>query len=131
MTKLAAVVLILALPALVTADINRLKLSPDLEKPDALAWIARRPEPGLTAMLPLLPVWEGGGAPVAADRESPIACPGAAPEHVARYLSQPDCRTHVNAPALWLHAPRTDEQKTVAKEPAPEQVQIQDKHPAN
>ena len=131
MTKLVAVVLILALPDLVTADINRLKLNPDLEKPDALAWIVRRPEPRLTTMHAPLPVWESAGVPVTADRESPIACPSTAPEHVARCLSQPDCRNHVNAPALWLHAPRTDEQKTVAKEPAPEQVQVQDKHPAN
>jgi len=127
MTKLSAVLLILAFPVLVAADINRLSLHPDLERPDALFWSVRRPEPGLTTIAPVLPTWEGACTPSATGSgQSRAACPAVAPQHVTRCLPQPDCRNDGNAPTLWPYAPRTDEQKTAAEEPRLKQAQVLD-----
>ena len=132
MTKLAAVALILALPALVTADINRLRPRMDAERPDAVCVNARRPEPQLAVMSPLLPVWDEACVSAAAGPgRTEMQCPASVPEHLTRRQSQPDCRNHVNAPVLWPHAPRTDEQRTVTNELRSEQARLQDRHPTN
>jgi len=132
MTKRAALALILALPGLVTADFHRFRPSPDTAQPDALPWNMRiqRPEP--VAMRWALPSWANTYTASPAEGSSsrvPGPCP--ASQHLSLCLSQPDCLNHANVPILWPHAPRVDEQKTVAKEPHPERVQVQDKHPAN
>lgn len=132
MTRRAAFALILALPGLATADFYRLKPSPDIAQPDALPWNMRiqRPEP--IALHSALPSWANTSTASPAERSSnrvPCACP--ASQHLSLCLSQPDCLKHANVPILWPHAPRVDEQKTVAKEPRPERAQVQDKHPAN
>jgi len=130
MTKLAAIVLILALPALVLADINRLRPSPDLERPDALPWNMRMQRPELAVVPSALPAWASTYMSSPAERSSNrVPCPCPASQHLSLCLSQPDCLNHANAPILWPHAPRADEQKTAAKEPRPKQVQ--DKHRAN
>jgi hypothetical protein len=132
MTKLAAVALILALPGLVTADFYRLRPSPDLAQLDALPWNVRilRPEP--TAVRSVLPSWANTYTASPAERSSNrVLCPCPASQHLSLCLSQPDCLTHANTPILWLHAPRTDEQRTAAKEPSTEQARVQDEHPAN
>ena len=131
MTKLAMIVLILALPALVAADIDRLRPSPDFERPDALAWNTRTHEPELPMKPPVPPAWQGACAsgPTGPGR-SQIQRLVPVPEHVALCQSQPDCRSHVNAPALWPHAPRTDEQKTTDKERRQKQARTRNKHPA-
>ena len=125
MTKLATIALILALPALVAADINRFNPDRDLERPDAVLWRVQRPEPGLTAITPVLPAWKGVGMPLVTGCQSRVACPSTVPQHVTRCLPSPDCRNEVSAPILWPHAPRVDERKTVAMEPRPERDQIQ------
>ncbi len=131
MTKLIAVALILALPALVAADINRFNPTRDLERPDALPRSVQRPEPGLAVMVPVLPVWQGAGTPLATGCQSRVACPSTVPQHVARCLSGPDCHNKASSPVLWPHAPRADEQKTAAKEPRQEQAQVPNNQLAN
>jgi hypothetical protein len=117
MTKLSAALLILALPALVTADINRSSLKPDRERPDALPWSVRRPQFGLTTIAPVPPAWNGA-CPSSATGSDRIqaACPAVTPQHVSRCLAQPDCRNDGNAPVLWPYAPRAHEERTSEKE---------------
>lgn len=131
MRKLAAVAIMLALPALVAADINRFNPDRDLERPDAVLWRVQRPEPGLTAMTPVLPVWKGAGVPLVNVCQSRVACPSAAPQHVTRCLPSPDCRNNVSAPVLWPHAPRVDEVKTTAEERRLDRALAPDGKPAN
>ena len=132
MTKLAAIVLILALPALVAADINRVRLGPGPEQPDALRWNMRMQRPELTVVPSVQPAWASICTPNPTERSSyRVPCPCPAAQHLGLCLSQPDCLNHANAPILWPHAPRADEQKTAAKEPRPEQAQVQYKHSAN
>lgn len=125
MRKLAAVALILALPALVAADINRLKPSPDLDRPDALPWNMRTRRPELRVAYPAQPSWASISRPNPVRSKSVGPCHATAPQHVTRCLPQPDCRNDGNIPVLWPHAPRVDEQKTVAMEPRPDRGQIQ------
>ena len=132
MTKQAAVAVILALPGLVTADFYRLRPSPDIAQPDALAWNTRigRPEP--TAVHSTLPSWASITSSDPAGRcRSRAACPGAVPQHLGRCLSQPYCQRSVNMPILWLHAARADEQKTAVKEKRLAEGRVQDGQPAN
>ena len=132
MTRRAAFALILALPGLATADFYRLRPSPDIVQPDALPWNMRiqRPEP--MVLHKALPSWANNCTVSPAERSSNrVPCPCPASQHLSLCLSQPDCLNHANAPILWPHAPRADEQKTAAKEPRPEQAQVQDKHSAN
>jgi len=130
MTRQTAFALIVALPGLVTADIYRFRPSPDIARPDVLPWDMRIQKPEPIAMRSALPSWANTCTAGPAERSSNrLPCPSS--QHLSLCLSQPDCLNHANLPILWPHAPRVDEQKTVAKEPRPEQAQIQDKHPAN
>jgi hypothetical protein len=130
MTKLTLVALILGLPALVAADINRFNPRRDLERPDALRWNMRTQRPELNVAPSALPAWVSICRPnPAAHCKSQTPCP--VPQHLCRCLSQPDCLSHASAPVLWPHSPRADEQRTADKEPRPKQAQVQDKHPAN
>ncbi len=131
MKKLAAVALVLALPALVAADINRFDPDRDLERADAVLWRVQRPEPGLTATTPVLPVWKGAGIPLVAGCQSRVACPSTVPQHVTRCLSSPDCRNNVSAPVLWPHAPRVDEARTTAEERRLDNALAPDGRPAD
>ncbi len=131
MMKLTAVLLILSLPALVTADVNRLRPSRGLEEPDALCWNMQTHRPEPTAVPLVMPSWASirMSNPTVTSRSS-IQCPTSAPQHVTRRLSQPECASYVKAPVLWPHAPRADEQKTADREPRPKQTQAQDRQPA-
>ena len=132
MRKALSVVLILAFPALVAADINRLNPNPDLERPDARTWQLRPHESGLVLPSSPLPVWKGAFAPVTPGcGTGRVACPSSLPGHVAKRTVQPDNRTPVLAPILWPHSPRADEVRTVAREPRPGQARRGDTQPAN
>jgi len=132
MMKLNAVLLILALPALVTADVNRFRPSRGLEEPDALCWNMRTHRPERTVVTSVLPAWASICAPSPAERSSnQVTCPGPGSQYLSRRLSQPECANYVKMPVLWPHAPRADEQKTAAGEPRPKKAQAQDKQPAN
>ena len=132
MIRNMTVVLIMALPVLVTADINRLDANLDLERPDTRTWCLRTQQPEFVPMSATLPVWEGVFIPGAAGRsQGRTPCPSAAPEHVTRRLAQPDCRNTTIRPALWPFAPRADEKKTAAREPRPERTRIPAAEPAN
>ena len=118
MTKPAAFVLMLALPGLVAADFYRLRPSSVIDPPDALTWNTRmqRPEPAAVHS-DLLSLASFTASIQPSSCRSRVACPGVAPHYLGRCLSQPECRSHVNAPILWLHTPRVDEQRTSEKEP--------------
>jgi hypothetical protein len=117
MTKLVAVALILVLPGLVAADINRLRPSPDLEQPDALPWNTRTHRPELTLVPSVSPAEASICMSDLAERNSNrIPCPCPASQVLSRCLSQPDCLNHANMPILLPHAPRADEQRTSEKE---------------
>jgi hypothetical protein len=132
MRMLAAVVVILALPALVMADINRLKLSPDLDPPDALPWSARRTEPSLRAVPVGMPVWVAPSVPLVprcCKNEVPGPC--TAPQYVTRCQCKPDIADRAVAPILWPHSPRTDERNTLTKEQRLAKGCVQDSQPVN
>jgi hypothetical protein len=132
MRRIAAVAVILSIPALLTADINRFNPDRDLERPDALPRSVQRPDPGLTAMSIPLPVWEGVGKSIDAGRRpSQLPCPPSVPPYLTRCRPQPDCSGHANAPALWPHTPRVDERKTSDRERLLLKGRVQDSQPAN
>lgn len=132
MSKLAAVAAILTLPTLLVADINRFNPSRDLERPDAVIRRMQGQESGQTALSVRLSVWEGVCKPIDAGRRpSQMPCPPSVPPYLTRCQPQPDCSIHANAPVLWPHAPRVDEQKTAAKEPRTEQAQVPNNQPVN
>ncbi|GEM_PF-2136158 len=132
MKMLVAVVVILALPVVVAADINRLRLSPDLERSDALIWKARRTELSLRAVPIGLSVWVGPSAPlVSRSSKSELRCQCSVPPHVTRCQCDPDRPDRTVMPVLWPHSPRTDERKTAAKERRQKQAQVQDEHRVN
>jgi hypothetical protein len=130
MRMLAAVALILALPALAAADINRLRLSPDPDRPDALLWNARRTQ--LSPAPVGLPAWAGPSMPLVPNcRKSQIAGPCTVPEYVTRCQREPGCPNRASAPMLWPKAPRTDEQKTATEELRVARGWVQNSRPAN
>jgi hypothetical protein len=117
MKKLAAAALIIALTGLVAADINRLRLSPDLEQRDALPWNMRTHRPELTPVPSVGPAQASTRVSNLAERSSnrmPCQCPAA--QRLSTCFSQPDCRAKASVPILWPHAPHADEQKTSEKE---------------
>ncbi len=127
MRKLAAVVVLLALPALVAADINRLKLSPDLDRADALPWNARRTEPNLMAWSVGLPVWAGPSVPlVSRFSKSEFRCPCTVPQHVVRCQCNPGRPDRTGVPVFRPHSARTRDDKTTAKEQHLGQGRVQD-----
>ena len=132
MSKLAAVAVMLATPALLMADINRLNPSRDLERPDAMIRRMQGQESGLTAMSVPLPVWEGVGKPIDPGRRpSQVPCPPSVSPYLTRCRPQPDCPIHAKAPVLWPHAPRTEERKTAAVEQRLVQDQTQGTQPTD
>jgi hypothetical protein len=125
-------VLMLAFPALVAADINRLSASPGLERPDAITRVLRTQEPGLNLMPTTRPAWETAfGPPKPSCGEVRTPCPGTALVHLTRRDAQPDCRSAANGPVLWPHEPRADEQKTVLAEQRIKQTRAGNSKPAN
>ena len=128
----AAVVVIMALPALVAADVNRLKPSPESDRPDALIWKARRTELSLRAVPVGLPVWAGPCAPlVSRSSKSELRYQCSVPQHVTRCQCDPDRPDRTGMPVLWPHFPCTDEQRTTADEQRRELTRVRGKHPAN
>jgi len=132
MTRLTTVILILVLPALVAAAVNRLQTSPGLERPDDLTWNMQRHEPGPVVMRQSPSAWDGVCLLRATGCcRSGVACLGPACQQVTRLQLQPDRREEANAPVLWPHAPRMDEQETVARELRAERVPAQGPQPAD
>ena len=131
MMKLTAVVLMLMLPGLVAADINRLPLGRALEQSDALLRTTPILQQGMTITPSILPMWAGPSVPVTCGcSRSRVACPASAPQHVTRCLQSPDCRETASAPILWPQAPRVEERKTAAKELSQERPRAQESQPA-
>jgi hypothetical protein len=117
MTKLAAVLLVLALPGLVAADIDRLRLSPASEQPDALPWDIRTRRPVVAVAPSVLPAWASISRSDPCERgNNKVPCPCPAAQRLNSCFSQPECRAKVSAPILWLHSPRSDERKTLQEE---------------
>jgi hypothetical protein len=124
MTKLAAVLLALALPGLVAADMNRLRLSPDPAQPDALTWDMRTRRRVVAVAPSVLPAWASVSRPDPYERgNNRVSCPCPAAQRLSSCFEQPECRRRTSAPMLWPYSPRSDERKTRQEEQVRASVQ--------